>query len=123
VDGLPGGFYGTTVTPAANHLFDMNEDCPKLNTKTCELFRHIVDHILFLAEHGHPDLLTGVDFLTTRVKAPDGDDMKKLKRIINYLRNTANLVLTLGSDGTGTMHWCVDAGFAVHHDMKSHTCG
>ena len=30
---------------------------------------------------------------------------------------------TLGSNGTGTVKWWVDANFLVHHDMKSHTSG
>ena len=30
---------------------------------------------------------------------------------------------TFGSNGTGTVKWWVDAEFAVHHDMKSHTSG
>ena len=32
-----------------------------------------------------------------------------------------NLVLALESDGTITVNWWVDAAFAVHHGMKSHT--
>ena len=62
-------------------------------------------------------------FLTTRVKSPDEDDLKKLQRAIRYLRDTSTLVLTLESDGSQTIHWWVDAAFAVHHDMKSHTGG
>ena len=31
------------------------------------------------------------------------------------------LPLILGWDGTGNVYWHVDASFAVHHDMKSHT--
>ena len=30
---------------------------------------------------------------------------------------------TMGSNGTGTVKWWVDAKFAVHHDMTSHTSG
>ena len=64
-----------------------------------------------------------VAFIITRVKAADIDDKKKLKRVLNYLNATQELVLTLESDGTNTIHWWVDASFAVHHDMKSHTGG
>ena len=120
---LPAGFDGTSVTPAANHLFDIDENCRKLDLTTSELFHHVVAQLLFLSKRGRPDVLTGVAFLTTCVKAPDKDDLKKLKRIINYLSDTASLLLTLESDGSGTIHWWVDAAFAVHHDMKSHTGG
>ena len=46
-----------------------------------------------------------------------------MSRILKYLSGTRDLVLTLESDGTGTVKWWVDAEFAVHHDMKSHTGG
>ena len=32
-------------------------------------------------------------------------------------------MLTLESDESGTLHWWVDAAFAVHHNMQSHTGG
>ena len=59
---LPDDFNGTAVTPAANHLFDINDDCPKLSTDKSELFHHITAQLLFLAKRGRPDLLTGVAF-------------------------------------------------------------
>jgi hypothetical protein len=40
---------------------------------------------------------------------------------MRYLRETANLPLTLEADPTNTIHWWADASFAVHPDMKSHT--
>ena len=61
--------------------------------------------------------------MTTRVKEPDKDDYKKLQRVIKYLRDTADLILTLESDNLGTIHWFADVAFAVHHDMKGHTGG
>ena len=57
----------------------------------------------------------------TLVREPDKNDNKKLSRIIKYLRGTRDLVLTLESDNTGTEKWWVDATFAVHHCMKTHT--
>merc|ERR1712157_627754 len=98
-------------------------DCPKLEKDQATLFHHIVAQLLFLSQRGRPDILTGVAFLTTRVKAPDEDDLKKLIRVIKYLRATKDLVLTLESYRNNTIHWWVDAAFAVHHDMKSHTGG
>jgi hypothetical protein len=40
---------------------------------------------------------------------------------MRYLRETATLPLTLEADPSNTLHWWVDASFAVHPDMKSHT--
>ena len=67
------------------------------------------------------DILTSVAFLTARVREPDEDDDKKLSPKLKYLSGTRDLVFTLESNGTRTVRWWVDAEFAVHHVMKSHT--
>ena len=48
-------------------------------------------------------------------------DWKKLGRLVRYIRAAIHLPLILGSDGSGNMVWSIDASFAVHMDMKSHT--
>jgi hypothetical protein len=49
-------------------------------------------------------------------------DWKKLGRCLRYLRgNKEELYLTQEADGTGIVKWWIDASFAVHPDMKSHT--
>ena len=60
-------------------------------------------------------------FLTTRVQGPDVDDWKKLGRCLRYLRATRKLPLTLCCDPAGVIQWWIDASFAVHPDMRSHT--
>jgi len=42
---------------------------------------------------------------------------------MRYLRATQELTLTLESDNSLKPSCCVDASFAIHHDMKSHTGG
>ena len=64
-----------------------------------------------------------VAFLSTRVKAPDNDDYKKLGRTLKYLRGTLYMPLTLEAVDINVIKWYVDASFAVHPDMKSHTGG
>jgi hypothetical protein len=64
-----------------------------------------------------------VAFLSTRVKAPDDDDYKKLGRTLKYLRGTLYMPLTLEANDINIIKWYVDASFAVHPDMKSHTGG
>ena len=51
------------------------------------------------------------------------DDYKKLARVMKYLRGTTTMPLTLQADNMHVMKWWVDASFAVHPDMKSHTGG
>jgi hypothetical protein len=38
-----------------------------------------------------------------------------------YLRETKTLCLTLKADNLQMIKWLVDASFAVHKDMRSHT--
>ena len=79
VDECPGGlFKGNPASPVANHLFDINPDCEKLNSVEADEFHHFVAKLLYLAKCTQPDILLAVAFLCTRVKGPDQDDYKKL---------------------------------------------
>jgi hypothetical protein len=57
------------------------------------------------------------------VTGPDVDDWKKLGRCIRYLRGSKDLYLTLETEDGIMVKWWIDASFAVHPDMKSHTSG
>ena len=120
---IPDDMEGEVASPAANHLFEVNKDGEFLEKDRAELFHHFLAKLLFLSKRARPDILTAVAFLSTRVKQPDEDDYKKLERLMKYLRATVDLPLTLKSDGTGVINWWVDASFAVHPDMRSHTGG
>ena len=60
-------------------------------------------------------------FLTTQVQSPDQDDWKKLCQVLIYLRDTRDLYLTLAVCQMHVIQWWINASFAVHPDMKSHT--
>ncbi|KAI2512927.1 Reverse transcriptase (RNA-dependent DNA polymerase) [Fragilaria crotonensis] len=120
---LPADMSGTVRSPASSHLFDVNDDAEKLNTELSDFFHHNVAKLLFLCKRARPDIQTAVAFLCTRVKEPDVDDYKKLGRTMMYLRGTAKMPLTLEADGCNVVKWWVDASFAVHPDMRSHTGG
>jgi hypothetical protein len=45
----------------------------------------------------------------------------KLKRILEYLKGTLVEFLTFGADDITMMKTWVDASYAVHKNMKSHT--
>ena len=115
---------GEAMTPAANHLFTINTDTPiKLDKEKADLFHHFVAKLFFLCKRARPDIQTAIAFLCTRVRRPDTDDYKKLARVIKYLRATMDLPLTLEADNLSVPKRWVDASFAVHDDMKSHTGG
>ena len=110
-------------TPAAEHLFMVNERAAKISINLAEEYHTTVAKGLFLCKRARPDLQPTVPFLCTRVKGPDEDDWKKLLRMMKYLDLTKELELTLEADKGEVLlcRWYPDAAFAVHHDYKSHT--
>jgi hypothetical protein len=108
----PHDMKGIAVMPAHAKLFQVNQECEKLDPKTVDWFHRTV---------ARPDLQTAVAYLCTRVACPDKDDYGKLKKLIEYLRESIHLPLILGWDESGILTWSVDASFAVHMDMRSHT--
>jgi Reverse transcriptase (RNA-dependent DNA polymerase) len=112
---------GAAKTPAASHLFEINEKATKLDDEKAEIFHHLVAKLLYLSKRTRPDLLITVAFLTTRVCSPDIDDWKKLARCLCYLKDNQDLDLTLEASSSVLIHWWIDAAFGVHPDFKSHT--
>jgi len=110
-------------TPAAYHLFEVNQNCNKLGDNKSKEFHITVAKVLFLCKRSRPDLQPTVTFLGTRVQSPDEDDWKRLLRLLKHLEQTVEDELTLGVDeGNVLLTRCYpNAAFAVHADMKSHT--
>ena len=112
---------GPCNSPAANHLFQVNDKAGKLNEEQTEQFHHLVAKLLYLAKRTRPDLQTAIAFLTTRVQSPDEDDYRKLGRCLRYLAATKEMKLTISADSLTTIRWWVDAAYGVHGDLRSHT--
>jgi hypothetical protein len=120
----PKAMHGSAATPATNHLFQINYENPVLLEKEqAESYVHLVMQLLYLSQRAHPDIRTAVSFLCGRLTKPDQDDYKKLARVMKYLDSTVDLPLVLAASDSGQIRWWVDASFAVHTDMKSHTGG
>ena len=99
LDNLPEDMDGEAATPAANHLFKVNQEDPMLlDEDKSDMFHHNTAKLLFVTKRARPDIQTAVAFLTTRVTQPDEDDYKKLGRVMKYLRSTVDLVSTLEGD-------------------------
>jgi len=67
---------GPCGTPAANHLFQVNDDDNPLAEKDAELYHHLTAMLLYLSKKTRPDIQVAVSFLSTRVKARTCDDWK-----------------------------------------------
>jgi len=78
-----------------------------------------VAKLLYLCRCTRHDVQTAVAFLCTRVKELDEDDYKKFTKVMQYIRNTKHLTLTIES--SADPKWWVDSSYAVHPDMRSHT--
>ena len=67
------------------------------------------------------DISLTIAFLYTRVRKSTKEDWEKLRRMLEYLNGTMDLHRILGSDGMNSLITYVDAAYAAHMDMRSHT--
>jgi hypothetical protein len=111
------------ATPAKRDLFAMDDKSKHLEKKKGELFHSIVAKLLYVSKRARTDLQLAVAFLCTRVSCSTEQDWDKLVRLLQYLNGTLDLALILGADSLNAGASWVDASYAVHDDMKSHTGG
>jgi hypothetical protein len=118
---MPSDMAGIARTPAQDDLFTVDDKSPLLNEKDADFYHRTTARLLFAAKRARPDLQVAVAYMLTRVKAPTVSDYHKLGRTIKYLRGTIFIPLVLGWDESGVLTCSVDASFAIHNDMRSHT--
>jgi hypothetical protein len=111
------------TSPGAKNLYSVSESSPTLTKEKAELFHRIVAKLLYVSSRARSDIMPTIAFLCTRVSNPTAQDWLKLKRLLRYLNDTLTLSATLGANGMSKMMTWVDAAYAVHPDMKSHTGG
>ena len=112
---------GTAITPATENLFRVNSSSDQLCKSDREFFHSATAKMLYLGKRVRPDILTAVAFLTKRVQAPTDDDMKKLERLIKYVRGTSELGIILEANKNLAVYGYIDLSHGVHTDMRSHT--
>ena len=120
IEDFPEELNGKVATVSNQHLFDTTRG-KKLGEAKKEAFHAIVAKALFLTMRSRPDIRLAVAFLCTRVTEPTTYDWFKLQRMMNFLYKTQTECLTLALDDSKKVTWSVDAAFAVHPDMKSHS--
>ena len=98
-----------------------NDEQKLLDEERAEAFHHGVAQLLFAMPWARNNIQTAVAFLTTRVQAPDQDDWRKLRRLLQYLRGVIQMPLILRADSLNVIKWWVDASNAMHGDMRGHT--
>jgi hypothetical protein len=113
----------SAATPALRDLFEVDERSPALQKNEAESFHSITAKLLYVSTRARVDLLLAIAFLCTRVSKSTVQDREKLRRVLEYIHGSMDREYTLGADDMGIMMTWVDAAFAVHPDMKSHTGG
>jgi hypothetical protein len=113
------------TTLAKKNLFEIDVDKSngQLSVKDAEIFHSVVAKLLYVSKRSRLDIQLAIAFLCTRVSCSTKQDWLKLKRVLEYLYGTLDKFLTLGANDIGMMKTWVDASYAVHEDMKSHTGG
>ena len=102
---FPDDISNVVTTPAALHLFKVDDKTNKLSVDKMEIFHRIVAKLLFACKRARPNIQTAVAFLTTRVSKSDDDDWKKLKQCLQFLQSTINLCLTLSAENMTIIKW------------------
>ena len=92
-----------------------------MDQATSELYHRLVAKFLYAAKRAGPGIQVAVAFLCRKVPCPNKDDYKKLGRLVRYVKGSTHTPLVIGYDNTCNLVWSIDASFAVHMDMKSHT--
>ena len=111
------------ATPARQTLFEVDPSSESLSVEEAESFHTIVAKLLHVTPRARPDLSLVVAFLCTRVSCSTIQDKGKLKRALEFVNDTIDDWFILGADHLTMMKTWVDASYAVHPDMKSHTGG
>ncbi len=68
---------------ASEDLLKVDEDALKLSPPEVKSFHSIIAMMLYDTKRARPNTALAVAFLTTRVKAPDEDDWRKLTGILS----------------------------------------
>ena len=109
------------ICPWKTRLFNINDETKSLDKHRKDIFHTHVMKWMFLAKRARPDILLGINFLSTRVMKSNEEDCKKLVRTISYLKNSKEILLCLEADNVQELNWYVDTSIGTHKDMKSHT--
>ena len=52
----PANLWGTSMVPAAKHLFITRPDAPKISPQEQEIFHHLTMQLMYLSQRGRPNI-------------------------------------------------------------------
>ncbi len=110
-----------TGPPTTKETYNVSDQSKKLLEDERKCYHSKTAKLLYLANCARPDILTAVIFMCTRVQGATYEDKQKLKRVLGYLKGTADRKLFLRAQREKKIVAYVDAAYAVHDDSKSHS--
>jgi hypothetical protein len=94
---------------------------PLLGKKDITEYQGMVGSLMYLASQTRPDILYAVCAHARFSRTPTVDNRKGVIRILSYISCTRDLGLKLFSGEGIVLYATVDASYACHTDLKSHT--
>ena len=114
---------GIVRSPAQHGLMVVDENSERLDEHRSDVFHSVTQKLLYIMKRARPDLETLLSFLTMRVSKSTVEDWKKLKRGLQFVLCTIDDERTIGATTLSEMFTWIDAAYAVHNNMPSHTGG
>ena len=108
-------------TPSKNRLFDVDINIPFVDEPTRKYFHQIAKLLLCVACRGRKDMLPTITFLTQSVLCFREENYHKLRRMLNYIHGTIDLVPIVGIEDLCRMYTWIDAAHELYPNMRGHT--
>jgi hypothetical protein len=108
-------------SPATEQLFDASPDSPPLTEKAQANLHSVLASFNFVGTHGRPDFILYLAAGLKRVLTPTEEDERKAGRFVRYAEGTSDLTLRLRCYLPPKISTFIDASFAIHPNMRSHT--
>jgi hypothetical protein len=107
-------------TPCTEDIFKRPID--ELNGEPVDMTTYLskLMKLMFLGTRTRPDLLLTLSVLSTKARGPNEYDMKRLDRVIGYLKETKDKGIKINVTDL-KLYAYFDASWACHSDLKGHT--
>eukprot|EP00804_Cyclotella_cryptica_P024335 CCRYP_015328-RA/>CCRYP_015328-RA protein AED:0.38 eAED:0.07 QI:0/0/0/0.66/0.5/0.33/3/0/529 len=121
LDGFSEEIAKTSATPHSDSLFTVKDEdqAVYLPEEQAMQFHRTTAQLLFLSTRARKDIQTAVSFLTTRVKKPDEDDWRKIRKVLEYLNGTIDLKLRVEIKDLRVMRWSARYSRFANHSSTT----
>ena len=92
INEFPHKIGGQVKTPWMDNLFKERKKGQILEKNKKKIFHTYIMKLMFLSKCGRPDILTGVTYLSTKLKSAKEDNWSILLKNLSYLQNTTEKI-------------------------------